>query len=539
MCKNLQKIRNPYYLNSSFQYDCGSIKPLSNRFVSQREYIDVPCGSCGECRNIKYFSILQRVQMESLTSYVYFCTLTYDDEHIPHMDFVDDRNNFQSLYYSDISHIQNMMKRLRNTDMFQDRGIRYYAATEYGSRRFRPHHHMLLFVAKKSTDSDSTPLEIERYLYDRVKLYYSVNVGTRKNPRYDPLFTYAERVNKYTGKKESNYTLTLVRDKELAVTDSKDSINTLDSILSTANYILGYINKESQFDNIFDSYIQSNLKLLPLDLQRIIKRVFKSRQYYSKHLGFGFYEDGSKVVPSIQSKSLTQRAVFIKQTLDMLPPLEEDFRSLYPSLYDDMCRLCDHVLSDEFSARHFDNTPLATWLEGLCDHDLLMFNILNYYWPDAVSALIHRCHMSNKNFSPNLLPLRYDSKYRTSKTYRYIRSYIESGFTSKMTFLSFKFGTGISSRFVPLCSYFKRYCSTFADVERLYDIIGVSDFDSYVDLMKQYQRLNDNYLLKQSLNEYRCEFNRPDYDDQFSPRNLLKSKIDSIFVPRFSSIFVH
>jgi hypothetical protein len=65
-----------------------------------------------------------------------FVTLTYDTKYVPLT-----KNGFMSL---NKRHIQTYMKRLRK---LSDRKLKYYVCGEYGSKRDRPHYHMIIFNA--------------------------------------------------------------------------------------------------------------------------------------------------------------------------------------------------------------------------------------------------------------------------------------------------------------------------------------------------------------------------------------------------------
>lgn len=156
MCVNPIQIKNPYHQQKPYVFTEGVLSSCSSRFVSAKPFIYVPCGKCADCRASYYESIRQRALVESMSSYVYFITLTYDNKHLPYLSFTSD-HGVVKVYYSDISHVQNLFKRLRNVSYLQDRNFRYLAVTEYGTAKFRPHHHILLFVAKKSDDNLTTP----------------------------------------------------------------------------------------------------------------------------------------------------------------------------------------------------------------------------------------------------------------------------------------------------------------------------------------------------------------------------------------------
>lgn len=74
----------------------------------------------------------------------YFLTLTYDNDHVPEKDYVDNEtgelNKVKTLNYDDF---QKFMKRLRKK--YGLKGLKYLVAGEYGSNTKRPHYHCILF----------------------------------------------------------------------------------------------------------------------------------------------------------------------------------------------------------------------------------------------------------------------------------------------------------------------------------------------------------------------------------------------------------
>lgn len=90
----------------------------------------LPCGKCNGCKQETAESWAIRCYHESLMhEQNSFLTLTYDDEHLP-ADFS-----------VDLREVQLFMKKLRKQ---YGNGIRFFAASEYGSKTFRPHYHLLV-----------------------------------------------------------------------------------------------------------------------------------------------------------------------------------------------------------------------------------------------------------------------------------------------------------------------------------------------------------------------------------------------------------
>lgn len=160
MCHHLIRIPNP---KRSF------VKGLDKPFIY------VPCGHCSECRSKQQRSWNVRITSEfakfKANGSVWFPTLTYNNENIPHFKDVSHGVSFPCF---SPSHIQFFIKKLRYqfTKLGHDcRGMKFIVCSEFGSLRGRPHYHALIFlpfvvaesvfraVVKRSwTNSESEPL---------------------------------------------------------------------------------------------------------------------------------------------------------------------------------------------------------------------------------------------------------------------------------------------------------------------------------------------------------------------------------------------
>ena len=122
--------------------------PNSPKFV--REFVEIPCGHCRECR-LKYSrEWADRLLLESLEhEHTWFITLTYSDANLP-LNFDSDGvlvNGGVPHPTLVKKHVQDFLKRLRRWleyNGYNDK-IRYYCAGEYGDHTHRPHYHMVLF----------------------------------------------------------------------------------------------------------------------------------------------------------------------------------------------------------------------------------------------------------------------------------------------------------------------------------------------------------------------------------------------------------
>lgn len=102
--------------------------------------IDVPCGKCFNCLENRKDDWKTRLKNEvSSRGHAYFCTVTYDEDHLPY----DDNGN-PTFRYLDF---QLFMKRLRKriSNIFIGFRISYFVVSEYGDKTGRPHYHFLLF----------------------------------------------------------------------------------------------------------------------------------------------------------------------------------------------------------------------------------------------------------------------------------------------------------------------------------------------------------------------------------------------------------
>lgn len=181
---------------------CLSPKKIYNRYTRHIEI--VPCGECFACKNKKASVITKRVESEIKSHrFSYMFTLTYNNDSIPRMELFRDKkgtlqirptgrlsetytrfplyfdniekfnnkgdnNKCESLDDCYIPHIENdevvgefgvvskvdiqrFVKRLRKkihekeVELGQSMPIRYFIASEYGPKTFRPHYHGIIF----------------------------------------------------------------------------------------------------------------------------------------------------------------------------------------------------------------------------------------------------------------------------------------------------------------------------------------------------------------------------------------------------------
>ncbi len=131
----------------------GSYKPAlsytrtPSAYKVIREFIEVPCGRCIGCRLQKSKDWANRCLLElDYHESSYFVTLSYDNEHVHHSEFINDDGVVTDILTCKKRDFQLFMKRLRKA--FPEQFIRYFACTEYGETTARPHCHAILFGLK-------------------------------------------------------------------------------------------------------------------------------------------------------------------------------------------------------------------------------------------------------------------------------------------------------------------------------------------------------------------------------------------------------
>ena len=112
------------------------------------DFVPIPCGQCIGCRIEYSKQWAARCMLESeYHDENYFLTLTYDEEHVPHSEYVDfDTGEIKDILTLHKKDLQDFNKRLRRALEYRGcDGFRFYACGEYGSVSARPHYHMIAF----------------------------------------------------------------------------------------------------------------------------------------------------------------------------------------------------------------------------------------------------------------------------------------------------------------------------------------------------------------------------------------------------------
>lgn len=501
MCQCPIKIKNPSKYRNAYASELGKRVDIPKYLLPSDDYIEVPCGKCSECRATYHNSILQRAIVESMSSYIYFITLTYDNAHIPSIEI-----DGEKFLYADYDHIQNMFKRFRNLDNIDGREFRYLTVNEYGDKKHRPHFHILLFVAKLDGDNETTPHFIQDVLFKSLGPLFSINVGTRKNPKYERLFTYKF---KYTSQgPKTNYFVKYVEPSEFYKYVSSQVID--ESYVKTVRYLIGYINKPSKYEQKIEC-ILNNYKKQDDFLYNKLRHLLKSQIRYSKGFGCGFTQDGKKYYMDKISVRASSNVLIYTDLVDNLPDDYNDFKENYEDLYND---LREFIKEDHYS--RYNNWKKC--LNSFSSHEYLLHCIYLKYFRKEFSIKYN----SYKDHVKPTVSYNYDfvhrgylydmPKVRTttpedSPIYRYLRQGIEEGINAKVPFLAFKM-VGEKS-YTALCKYYKDRVCTIDDQVRLFQILGVNSYEEWLDLFSKSK--NNNKIDISKGNEYKY-YNDDDVD---------------------------
>lgn len=189
MCISPIQIKNPYL-------GLGHLG-LNRLHDTVNTYINVPCGHCPACTSLRQSWINQRVQMESLDNYLFYGTLTYNEDMCPWVHIGD-----YNLRVPDMSDFTKMVKRLRNEGL----KFSYIVVSEYGGKTYRPHYHFMLSFPKETITPNLSAgrftlqmqlATFETTLYDKILSSWCRNVGSKRVPIYKPLLTYFSKYGRH------------------------------------------------------------------------------------------------------------------------------------------------------------------------------------------------------------------------------------------------------------------------------------------------------------------------------------------------------
>lgn len=234
-------------------------------------YIDVPCGHCRSCIRAKQDALVQRVQFESTKNHLFMATLTYSPKMLPHYMI-----NGYNICYADVTDVQKCIKMLRKDNAF---GIpfRTLCVSELGSKRGRPHFHILFLFPKSyfPDDKEAYIAECDSFAsksrhYFTLLNYWRRNYGSRRIPDWHNLTDYKEKwIN---GKLNKNYDFHYI-----------NPFLTTNGVEDCGMYVLKYMFKPSDRAVKLQQALRLNLSEADFDK---VWRIVKPRTF--KCIGFGY-----------------------------------------------------------------------------------------------------------------------------------------------------------------------------------------------------------------------------------------------------------
>lgn len=227
-------------------------------------YMYVPCNVCSECLAKRQMEIVQRARSMCLDHYVFFCTLTYNNDSIPKVS----TSQGYTIKYVDPADIQNMHKRIRKRNLF-GREYHYFFVSERGTNKGRPHVHGLIFIPKFKDDDKLFPAQLERSVRRVLFKEWRRNYGSTRNPDFRSLFTYKEKIQDGV----------LTRNFDCHYVTAHTSDNGPDDV---AFYVTKYMLKPSDKERRLQQALRLNLDE---DEYNGIWKLVKSRCFCSKHFG--------------------------------------------------------------------------------------------------------------------------------------------------------------------------------------------------------------------------------------------------------------
>lgn len=278
MCYSPIYIPNPTYRHDKHRlYRNNEYLPLRD---TKSVVMGVPCGVCKQCVAMAQMELVERIQMEAMYNHIFMATLTYKNETLPRIElepYKDKNGRLQPGYnyrYAKYEDARDCIKRLREKNSY-GHNFKYLIVSERGSKRARPHFHILLLFKKKDIGDYYDCLNFEKKHKWTLFNEWKRNIGTKDYPIYQELCTYVESWR--GNKKRSTYDFHYV-----------NPALTKGGVTDAAFYVLKYMLKGIQEKDakraIFLNYDYSTAT-------EYWNRI-KNRKEYS--LGFGLDIDWSK-----------------------------------------------------------------------------------------------------------------------------------------------------------------------------------------------------------------------------------------------------
>lgn len=112
-----------------------------NNYTIYNHDVKVNCGKCVPCRKRRVNDwVFRLLEEDKISSSSYFITLTYDTEWLPRT-----KNGLASLKKRDYQLFMKRLRKAQSKKYPQSTPIKFYAVGEYGTTKFRPHYHVIMF----------------------------------------------------------------------------------------------------------------------------------------------------------------------------------------------------------------------------------------------------------------------------------------------------------------------------------------------------------------------------------------------------------
>lgn len=178
------------------------VNPYSTSFGSA---IEVPCNNCSSCRYGAHESWLLRIGLQYRNTIdsggkCLFLTFTYRPSCLPTSDFGISDKPILVFNKCDVDKFLNNLKVLSHRKFGPD-AYKYFQVSEYGSKKHRPHYHIMFFVAPNVDYQEFTELcrKVWHYGYTFPKLTSRGYVDSKGRP-YSPVVDNAYGCCKYAAK---------------------------------------------------------------------------------------------------------------------------------------------------------------------------------------------------------------------------------------------------------------------------------------------------------------------------------------------------
>lgn len=180
-----------------------------------RFLLQVNCGKCAECQQNKsrewnfrtYYEFLRTFEA-SKDGFVYYDTLTYDEDHLPKMsEIIPELPSIPCFRSRDITlFLKRLRINLSRKFSIDNDAFSYFICSEYGALHGRPHYHILLFIRHKID-----PLKLSRLVSKSWQLgrtdgvpfqssFYVLSHNVVRNEKLGDILACASYVTKYVEK---------------------------------------------------------------------------------------------------------------------------------------------------------------------------------------------------------------------------------------------------------------------------------------------------------------------------------------------------